>query len=77
MSLEELVGFLTIYEKVLQNDANNVSKRKNIAFKISHKGKKKVPSKTSKDIHNTSDDTEFNDEINFTDIDSLRLAKEC
>ena len=41
MPLEELVGILTIYEHVLQNDANNGSKRKNIVFNISHKGKKK------------------------------------
>jgi len=65
MPLEELVGILTIYEQVLQNDANNVCKGKNIAFKISHKGKKKVPSEASEDIDNTSDDTESDDEISI------------
>jgi len=65
MPLEELVGILTIYEQVLQNDANNVPKEKNLAFKISHKGKKKIPSKASEDIDNTSDDTESDDEISI------------
>jgi len=63
MPLEELVGILTIYEQVLQNDANNVPKEKNFTFKISHKGKKKISSKASEYIDNTSDDTESNDEI--------------
>jgi len=61
--LEELVGILIIYEQVLQNDTNNVSKEKNIVFKISHKDKKKVPSKASEDIDNTSNNTESDDEI--------------
>jgi len=36
-----------------------------ITFKFSHKGKKKVPSKTSEDIDNTLDDTESDDEISI------------
>jgi len=49
----------------LQNDANNVPKEKNLAFKISHKGKKKVPPKTFEDTDNTSDDIESDDEISI------------
>ena len=60
-----MVGILTIYEQVLQNDANKVSKGKNIEFKISHKGKKKVSSKAFEDINNISDDTESDDEISI------------
>jgi len=65
MPLEELVGIFTIYEQVIHNDANNASKEKNIMIKISHKGKKKVPSKAFEDIDNTSDDTKSNDEISI------------
>jgi len=63
MPLEELVGILTIYEQIIHNDVNNSSKGNNIAFKISHKCKKKVSSKAFEAVDNTSDDTDSDDEI--------------
>jgi len=65
MPLEELVGILIIYEQILQNDANNVPKEKNLVFKISHKGKKKISSKAFEDINNISNDTKSDDEISI------------
>jgi len=65
MPLEELVGILTIYEQVIQNDADS-TKGKVLALKSSQKNvKKKVPPKVSEDIDNTSDDTESDDEISI------------
>jgi len=44
-------------------------------FKISHKGKKKIPSKASGDIDNTSDDTESDDEISILTNKIKRLLR--
>ena len=56
MPLEELVGILTIYDQVIQNDAGS-TKEKVLALKSSQKNvKKKIPPKASEDIDNTSDD---------------------
>jgi len=50
MPLEELVGILTIYEQIIQNDAGS-TKGKILALKSSQKNvKKKVPLKASEDI---------------------------
>jgi len=49
MPLEELVGILTIYEQVIQNDAGS-TKGMVLALK---NVKKKVPPKASEDIDNT------------------------
>jgi len=63
MPLEELVGILTIYEQVIQNDVGS-TKGKVLALKSSQKNvKKKVSLKASEDIDNTSDDTESDYEI--------------
>jgi len=75
MPLDELVSILTIYEHVLQNGANSVPKEKNLAFKISLKGKKKIPSKAFEDIDNTSDDTESDDEISILTNKIKRMLK--
>jgi len=65
MPLEELVGILTIYERVIQNDAGS-TKGKVLALKSSQKNvKKKVPPKVSEDINNSSDDIESDDEISI------------
>jgi len=65
MPLEELVGILTIYEQVIQNDAGS-TKCKVLALKSSQKTvKKKVPPKAFEEIDNTSDDTESDVEISI------------
>ena len=65
MPLEELVGILTIYEQVIQNDVGS-TKGKVLALKSSQKNvKKKVSPKASEDIDNTSDDTESDYEISI------------
>jgi len=61
--LNELIGILSVYEQVLQNDANITSKGKNLVFRISHKCKKMVSSKASEDTDNASDHTESDEEI--------------
>ena len=73
--MEELVGILTIYEQVIQNDAGS-TKGKVLALKSSQKNvQKKVPPKASEDIDNTSDDTESDDEISILTNKIKRLLR--
>jgi len=75
MPLEELVGILTIYEQVIQNDAGS-TKGKVLALKSSQKNvKKKVPPKAYEDIDNTSDDTYSDDEISTLTNKIKRLLR--
>jgi len=53
MPLEELVGILTIYEQVIQNDAGSI-KGKSLALKSSQKNVKNVSSKALEVIDHIS-----------------------
>ena len=75
MPLEELVGILTIYEHVIQNDAGS-TKGKVLALKSSETNvKKKVSPKASEDIDNTSDNIESDDEISILTNKIKRLLR--
>jgi len=75
MPMEELVGILTIYEQVIQNDTGS-TKGKVLALKSSQKNvKKKVSPKAYEDIDNTSDDTEPDDEISILTNKIKRLLR--
>jgi len=71
MPLEELVGILTIYEQVIQNDAGSTN-RKVLALKSSQK---KVSPKASEDIDNTLNDTKSDDEISILTNKIKRLLR--
>jgi len=70
MQLEELVDILII-QKVLQKDkSNDKSKR---ALKTSHKSKRVEPSKALRSNENTSDKSEFDEDLNFITHRSKRM----
>jgi len=77
MPLEELVGILTIYEQVTQNDAGS-TKGKSLALKSSQKNVKNVSSKALEAIDDISEeelDSDEDDEIMLLTNKLRRLVK--
>jgi len=61
MPLEELVGILTIYVQVIQNDADS-TKGKSLALKSSQKNVKNVPSKALEVTDDISEESNFDED---------------